>query len=254
MASSMVRASTLPSSSKRRFTFSSNGTSKWLLAFSAGGGSDRGTETYQKQREISRDAEFHGDERHHRGRSRGEREGGRQAEKDAGEWKRNLSSPPSPTFGMGQSCPPSPQTNFPAAHHSGGTSYVAAVSSPRGTTSAVGTPGSTGQGQVQSNYTPVCLWRPCSEPGLPRHRPPTLHLAEPRQLLWRWGVGSGLSPGGRPTAYCLSGKRAAPEWAEALTWVRGFLVLIVSAERLLNLGAGDLAGGGHSRGLDALIM
>ena len=173
MASSMVRASTLPSSSKRRFTFSSNGTSRWLLAFSAGGGSGRGTETYQKQREISRDAEFHGDERHHRGRSRGEREGGRQAEKDGGGWKGNLSFPPSPTFGMGQSCPPSPQTNFPAAHHSGDTSYVAAVSSPRGTTSAMGTPGSTSQGQVQSNYTRVCLWRPCSEPGLPRHRPPT---------------------------------------------------------------------------------
>lgn len=45
MASSMVRASTLPSSSTRRFTFSSSGTSKWLLAFSAAGRSGRGTET-----------------------------------------------------------------------------------------------------------------------------------------------------------------------------------------------------------------
>lgn len=38
------------------------------------------------------------------------------------------------------------------------------------------------------------------------------------------------------------------------TWVRAFLVLMVSAESLLNLGAGDLAGGGRPGGLATLEL
>lgn len=77
MASSMVRASTLPSSSTRRFTFSSSGTSKWLLAFSAGAGGSQVTETYTETERHQKD------ERDPVGEER-KRTGERQAKNDGG--------------------------------------------------------------------------------------------------------------------------------------------------------------------------
>lgn len=55
---------------------------------------------------------------------------------------------------------------------------------------------------------------------------------------------------GSPTACPLLGKKAALE----PTWVWGFFVLVVSAECLLDLGPGDLAGRRRTGGLAALEL
>lgn len=159
----------------------------------------------QGNRDMSRDAEFQGDETERKGPSRGEREAGRGLD-------RNATPSPSPTYWGGPVLPLSPRLTALQPTTQG--TPPKPLLSPR--LRASHQPWGPGRGQARvgcgiSNYTRACLYHLCSEPDLPRPHPCRAHTAS----LDVRRRPSGLSPGSAPTAARFSGKRAAPAWAQA---------------------------------------